>query len=137
MSFVQDSILQGLGELAPEAADEFEFGVIRLDDDGNVTLYNRYESELANVPRDAALGANFFTEIALCTDHRYFSKVFFDGLENGKLDEEFDYVFTYRMRPTPVRVRLYRDPESETNWVFVKSDPRRLNSKLRPILWTS
>ena len=36
------------------------------------------------------------------------------------LDAEFNYTFTYRMRPTLVRILLRRDSATGTTWIFVK-----------------
>jgi PAS domain-containing protein len=58
--------------------DDLRFGLIVMDRDGRVTGYNRAESELSGLPV---------------------------GEVTGGLDEQMDYVFTYRMSPTPVRLR--------------------------------
>ena len=36
-----------------------------------------------------------------------------------ELDAEFNYTFTYKLKPTNVTIRLFRDPSSKTNWLFV------------------
>lgn len=67
----------------------------------------------------AAQGKNFFTEVAPCTNNRLFFGRFKQGVAKGVLDVEFDYTFTYKMRPTNVTIRLYRDGALRKNWVFV------------------
>ena len=41
------------------------------------------------------------------------------GMEAGEMDFSLRYTFTYRMKPTNVRLHLLRDPLSGTNWIFV------------------
>jgi photoactive yellow protein len=64
------------------------------------------------------MGKNFFTQVAPCTNNRLFFGRFKDGVSAGELDTEFNYTFTYKMKPTNVVIRLLRDGSS-TNWVFV------------------
>ncbi|HBP19272.1 MAG TPA: photoactive yellow protein [Planctomycetes bacterium] len=119
MSFVDSTVLESLGTFDRAQADASDFGVVKLDAEGKVLLYNRWESELAGVPVDQAEGKNFFTEVAPCTNNRLVFGRFKKGIEAQELDAEFNYTFTYKMKPTNVVLRLYRDPGSATNWVFV------------------
>jgi photoactive yellow protein len=120
MSFVKPEILRDLPYMSRAQLDALEFGVVRVDDGGTVQLYNRYESELANVDQEAAIGRNFFRELAPCTNNRLVFGRFKDGVAANKLDAFVTYAFTYKMRPTLVNIHLYRDPVSKTNWVMVK-----------------
>lgn len=120
MSFVDDSTLGQIPDMNPDELDELDFGVVKVDDEGVIQEYNRYESEMAGVSPDEAKGNNFFTEVAPCTNNKLFYGQFQDGIEDGQLDEEMDYTFTYKMDPTNVKIRLFHDQDSETNWVFVK-----------------
>ncbi|MBK8397221.1 MAG: photoactive yellow protein [Leptospiraceae bacterium] len=113
-------ILYNLGYLSRDQADGADFGIIKVDDNGLILLYNRYESELAGVPVQKAENKNFFTQIAICTNNRLFFGRFKDGIAKGYLDISFNYVFTYKMKPTNVIIQLYRDQPSSTNWIFVK-----------------
>ena len=118
MSFVDSSTLTTLPALDQHQADALDFGVVKVDDDGNVLLYNKWESDMAGVPVASAMGKNFFTQVAPCTNNRLFFGRFKDGVSAGELDTEFNYTFTYKMKPTNVVIRLLRDGSS-TNWVFV------------------
>ncbi|WP_291132466.1 PAS domain-containing protein [Erythrobacter sp.] len=120
MSFVTAEIDSGLATLSREAADAADFGIVKVDDEGKIELYNKYEAELAGVTPAAAEGRNFFTEIAPCTNNKLFHGRFKSGVEADELDTEFNYTFTYKLRPTNVAIRLKRDKESKSNWVFVK-----------------
>ena len=113
-------ILYNLGYLSRDQADAAQFGIVKVDDQGQILLYNRYESELAGFPVASAEGKNFFTQVAICTNNRLFFGKFKDGVASGHLDVSFNYVFTYKMKPTNVIIQLYRDQASSTNWIFVK-----------------
>jgi len=90
-----------------------------MNDEGIVQFYNRYESNLSGVDPEEAVGTNFFTELAPCSNNPLFLGRFKEGIDEGALDEHFTYTFTYKMRPTLVDVRLYRD-EAGNNWVLIQ-----------------
>jgi photoactive yellow protein len=92
-----------LAELNDTEVDLLPFGVIGLSSGNLVEVYNRTESQLAGLPRDAVMGMDFFTTTAQCMNNFMVAQRFQDEAE---LDAEFDYVLTFRMRPTRVRLRL-------------------------------
>jgi hypothetical protein len=49
------------------------------------------------------LGRNFFEAVALCTNNYLIAQRYAD---EDELDEFLDFVFTFRMAPTPVRIRM-------------------------------
>ncbi|MCG6146379.1 PAS domain-containing protein [Leptospira bandrabouensis] len=118
--FIDTNTLGKLGTLTQTEADAAPFGIVKVDNNGKILLYNKYESELANVPIQTAVGKNFFTEVAICTNNRIFYGRFKEGMINGDLDIAFNYVFTYKMKPTNVVIHLYHDKSSDSNWIFVK-----------------
>ncbi len=120
MSFVTPEQLRDLPHMSKSEVDAFPFGCVRVDDSGIVQLYNKYESELANVQQADAIGKNFFRELAPCTNNRLVFGRFKDGVAAGTLNAEVTYAFTYKMRPTLVNILLHRDPNTKTNWVMVK-----------------
>ena len=119
MSFVPQAFIDQIPSVERQAADAQPFGVVQVADDGTVRLYNRWESELSGVAVSNAEGRNFFTQVAPCTNNRLVLGKFKDGVQKGVLDSEFNYTFTYKMRPTNVALRIYRHPATGTNWVFV------------------
>lgn len=120
MSFVTAEIDSKLGALSRDEADLADFGIVKVDDEGKIELYNHYEAELAGVTPAAAEGRNFFTEIAPCTNNKLFFGRFQNGVAAGELDAEFNYTFTYKLRPTNVGIHMKRDKATDTNWIFVK-----------------
>ncbi|GAB4462292.1 MAG: PAS domain-containing protein [Armatimonadaceae bacterium] len=120
MSFVKPEILRDLPYMSRAQLDALDFGAVRVDDSGNIQQYNKHQAELANVDQEAAIGRNFFRELAPCTNNRLVFGRFKDGVAANKLDAVVTYAFTYKMRPTLVNIHLYRDPVSKTNWVMVR-----------------
>ena len=120
MSFVPATFLDRIAKgVSRDVADAQNFGIVQVGDDGTIQLYNRWEATLAGVTPAAAEGRNFFTQVAPCTNNRLVFGKFKDGVQKGQLDAEFNYTFTYKMKPTNVALRLFRHVPSATNWVFV------------------
>jgi len=105
-----------LDRLSQAELDAMEFGVVRMSTSGKVVAYNAYESRLAGLSRERVIGKHFFTEVAPCTNH-YIVSVRFDAPIN--LDALVPYVFTLRMRPTHVQLRLLKKERSTYQYLIV------------------
>ncbi len=101
----------------PAAYDALEFGLVAMDLDGTVLAYNVAESECAGIRAESVLGLTFFTDVAPCTNNYLVSGRY---EEEADLDETIDYVFTLRMRPTPVRLRMLKCTESGRQYLAVR-----------------
>lgn len=119
LSFTDDDLGEKLRHADDSAIQNADFGIVRVDDDGVVQEYNRYESEMSGVSPDDAIGKNFFTELAPCSNNNLFRGRFKSGVRKGEMDERFSYTFTYKMRPTLVNTRMYRD-DAGNNWIMVQ-----------------
>jgi len=119
LNYDDDNVGEKLRNASEEQLNGANFGIIQIDDEGVVQFFNAYESELSGVDPDDAKGSNFFTQVAPCTNNRLFRGRFKKGVRRGELDETFSYTYTYKMRPTLVDVRLYRD-EAGNNWIMVQ-----------------
>lgn len=119
LSFDADEIGSQLRHATTDELHNAAFGIVRLDDEGHVEFYNRYESNLSGVAPADALGKNFFHELAPCSNNHLFLGRFRNGVAADHLDERFTYTFTYKMRPTLVDIRLYRDQDGQ-NWVLIQ-----------------
>jgi photoactive yellow protein len=125
MPFVSSEIMVSLPSLTANQLDELDFGCVKVNDKGLVEMYNLWESEFAGVPQETAMGRNFFRELAPCTNNRLIFGRFKEGVEQDNLNTIVSYAFTYKMRPTLVKVHLYRDPATKTNWVLVQKHDAR------------
>ncbi|MEF8816696.1 MAG: PAS domain-containing protein [Salinibacter sp.] len=119
LAFDDDGVGEELRHADEGELDAAPFGIIQIDDAGVVQFYNRYESNLSGVDPEDAVGTNFFTELAPCSNNPLFLGRFKDGVREGELDEYFTYTFTYKMRPTLVDVHLYRDTAGN-NWILIQ-----------------
>lgn len=97
--------------------DELDFGVITMDRSGIVTGYNTHESERAGLPGSKVLGRNFFETVGPCTNNYLIRQRYIDEPD---LDDFLDYVFTLRMAPTPVRLRMLSRAGSDRQYLIVR-----------------
>jgi len=119
-AFVPNDLLGRLDTLKNQDIDALGFGAIKLDRQGKILAYNAYESKLTGVKPETALGRNFFTEVAPCTNVREFGGAFREGVASGTLSKIFRYTFDYNMTPTKVTVTLHYDKKEDVAWVFVR-----------------
>lgn len=118
-AFYDDGLAETLRNASDEILHQASFGIVRLDDQGRVTFYNRFEQRFSGRPPEKTIGRSFFNEVAPCTQDRFFQGRFENGLANGGLDETFTYTFSYRLRPTLVEVRMLIDRATEA-WVLIR-----------------
>jgi photoactive yellow protein len=116
VSFDDLALLDALESVRLEDIDELGFGLIVMDRDGVVLGYNEAESRLSGLPPAEVTGRNFFVEIGPCTNNHLVAQRYATGDE---LDEQLDYVFTFRMTPTPVRLRLLARKGSARQYLAV------------------
>lgn len=117
-TFVPQELFGALGNLSRRDADEADFGIIQLDDAGNVVMVNRYQSELGGVPVPQFEGKHWFTKIAPCTNNGLIYGTFKKGVAAKNLNVVMPYTFTFKMKPTNVKLHLYRDQQSGKNFAF-------------------
>ncbi len=116
--FSDPDLLDTLESVPLSAIDDATFGLIVMDRDGIVLGYNRRESRLSGLPPAGVIGRNFFIDIGPCTNN-YLVAQRYANADGGELDEQLDYVFTFRMAPTPVRLRLLARKGSTRQYLAV------------------
>jgi photoactive yellow protein len=105
-------------EAADDAAlDRAPFGVVAMTDDGVVASYNMAESRLAGLTPEKVVGRHFFSAVAPCTNNFMVAQRF---ETEPVLDAVVDYVFTLRMQPTKVRLRLLKQPGRRRMYLVVE-----------------
>ena len=103
-NFENASLYQWLNQQPKSKLDQLPYGLVKMDHEGIIKAYNAIESGYTGVDPDGAIGKNFFTEVAPCTNNFMVAGKF----EASEVDETLDYIFTYIMKPTPVRLRLLK-----------------------------
>jgi photoactive yellow protein len=113
--------LEDLSRLDSDLLDALPFGAIQLQGDGSITAYNRGESALSGLAPEAAVGRNFFRDVAPCTAVKEFGGKF-DALrarrENGRAKLRFVFKFAHGARLVEV-VMIYR-AATDTATLLVK-----------------
>ncbi len=113
-------LIEHLADFDDEDLDELEFGVIGVDGQGIVRRYNRFQSQLGGMSRDRVIGQPLFTTVAPCMNNFMIAQHFEDALRNGTpLDHLVDWVFTLRMRPSKVCLRLLSRPGLPLRYVAI------------------
>ena len=119
LHFEADDLGDRLAAASEEGLDEADFGLIQVDEEGTVQFYNAFESSFAGVAKADAVGRNFFTEVAPCSNNSLFYGRFRKLRDQDRYSDRFSYTFTYKMRPTLVHVRLLNDADGR-HWIAVQ-----------------
>lgn len=121
LAFEQSGMVALLDALDVAQLDALAFGVIHFDADCIVRRYNRYEQVNTGVQPDKVLGRHLFTEVAQCMNNFLVAEPLHEARAQGRaLDSTIDYVLTWRMKPTPVKLRMLSDPASPGGYVLLK-----------------
>jgi photoactive yellow protein len=116
MRFDQPDLVVALDAATDAVLDALAFGVIGFGPDGLVTRYNTAEAQGAGFSAERVIGRHLFLDVAPCMNNYLVAQRFED---ETALDALLDYTFTFRVRPTPVRLRLLQDPAQVTRYVVV------------------
>lgn len=116
VTFHSADLLERLEESSIADTDGLPFGLITMDRQGIVIGYNAHEARRAGFLPERVIGKNFFEVVAPCTNNHLVAQRFHD---EPALDDELDYVFTVKMKPTPVRLRLLSAAGSEWQYLAV------------------
>ena len=121
LKFDQPGILGLIDALDDAELDALDYGVIAFDATTAVRRYNRFESEIAGLGLQRVLGFPLFTAVAPCMNNYLVAQRFEDAASAGTtLDVLIDYVFTLRMRPSKVVLRLLSSPRHALRYVLVE-----------------
>lgn len=121
LDFTQADLLDALERSDDPALDAVDMGVIGFDADALVRRYNAFESRLAGLSPQRVVGHPLFTLVAPCMNNFLVAQRFEDAAAAGAaLDVTLDYVFTLRMRPAKVTLRLLSQPGRPLRYVIVR-----------------
>jgi photoactive yellow protein len=119
ISFGADHIANAFATLSEAELDTISFGVIQVDATGRILIYNQAEANIAGCPRKAAIGKNFFTDVAICTNESGFRGKFDAGVKAGNLDVLFEWRLAGDEMPM-VHVHMKKAARGDQYWIFTK-----------------
>lgn len=117
LSFQQRDVYEHLEKLNLEELHQLNFGVVRILKEGEILAFNNYESEVSGVAVEEALGKNFFTQVAPCVNNFMVAERY---SSDTVVDEIIDYIFTYRVKATKVKLRIIVKPDREHQYLLVE-----------------
>jgi len=109
--------LARLSGLSKQETDALPFSVVGLSHEGVVEVYNLREAGLAGIDPESVIGTQFFITTAQCMNNFMVAQRLADETE---LDTIIDYVLTFKMRPTPVRLRLLKSLANPTSYLLIQ-----------------
>lgn len=125
LDFDQADLLPRIAAVDEAGLDQLRFGLIGFDGECRVRRYNAVEASFSGLQPSAVLGLLLFSELAQCMNNFMVAQRFEDALAAGEqLDAIIDYVLTWRMRPTRVRLRLLAEPSSALSYVLLQHAAR-------------
>jgi photoactive yellow protein len=118
-TFGADDTANAFARLSEQELDSISFGVIQVDETGRILIFNAAESSIAGIARKAALGKNFFTEVAICTNESGFRGRFEAGVKAGTLDILFEWHLAGENMPRVV-VHITKAARGNRYWICTK-----------------
>ena len=120
LAFEDPDLLNALTAMDDVRLDDLEFGVMAFGTDGHIRRYNKFETAVTGLTQTYVLGKHVFTKIAQCMNNFMVSQRFEDAWASGQpLDVSMDYVLTWRMKPTKVKLRLLWAKHSELAYIVL------------------
>ena len=118
-NFATPRLADAVGGLQQTEIDQLPFGVVGLDADGVVRVFNKTEGELSGYGTRPSHGRLFFVDVAPCMNNGYFKGLIDKARRTGTLDISFTFVgdFSDRERELKVRVQGARDGGT---WIFIQ-----------------
>ena len=98
--------------------DQLPFGVIRLDEEGRVTLHSKREKELSGFGGRAVLGRDFFAQIAPCMNNPRFRGRIDAMKARGMVDVKFVHTGDFDDPTKTVEVRAQSASDGGL-WLFM------------------
>jgi photoactive yellow protein len=103
--------------LTPEEIDQLPFGVIGLDANDRIRVYNRTEAQNSGYRDRPARGRLFFEDVAPCLDNGYFKSRIERARRAGTLDISFAFIGDFADREREFKVRVQSATDGGC-WIF-------------------
>ncbi len=120
LHFDQKGLLDIVDAMDDGEIDDLDFGVIGFDAETAVRRYNSFEATMAGLAPARVVGSALFTVVAPCMNNFMVAHRFEEAAAaDGALDATIDYLFTLRMRPVKVVLRLLAEPGRSLRYILV------------------
>lgn len=116
LPFNEPTLGSWLAGSSQSTLDELAYGVVEMDLAKIVLRYNATESNYSGLPARHVIGRQFFREVAPCSDNRHVAQRY----DQSSLDETITYVFSLRMKPVPVTLRMIKLASVPTMYLLVR-----------------
>ncbi len=90
--FDTPKLAEAVEKLTPEQLDMLPFGVIGLDSQNMVRVFNKAEAQLSGYHDRIARGKLYFADVAPCMNNGYFKGRIDKALKAGTLDISFTFI---------------------------------------------
>ena len=117
-NFATPLLARAIEALRPEQIDDLPFGVVGLDTDGTVRVYNKAEGDQSGYAGRPALGRAFFLDVAPCMNNGFFKGRIDQAMKKGRLDISFTFIGDFNDRHRPLEVRVQSAKNGGT-WIFI------------------
>lgn len=119
--FDAPDLARAIEALPAEALDALPFGVIRVDGDGIVQIYNETERRMSGSGERPRLALSFFTDVAPCMDNPGFRGRIEQAVAQGRFDIEFGWIGDFSDANRSLRVRV-QPATAGGCWLFLNRD---------------
>lgn len=117
LRFDAPDVVDALEAMTLEDTDDLDFGLVVMDRHGTVVWYNAHEAEHTGFVPAEVMGKRFFETVGPCMNNYLVAQRY---ESSDELDETLDYVFTVKMEPTPVTLRLLARSGSARQYLAVE-----------------
>jgi photoactive yellow protein len=116
--FQTPNLAAAIEALSPEEIDRLPFGVVGLDADGSIRVFNQTEARLSGYRNRPAHGRLFFIDVAPCMNNGYFKGRIDKALKAGTLDISFSFVGDFNDCDRELFVRAQSASDGGC-WIFI------------------
>ena len=119
--FETKKLAEALEALTAEKIDQLPFGVIGIDPEGIVRVFNKTEARLSGYGARPAHGKAFFTDVAPCMNNAHFKGRIDKARAAGTLNISFTFVgdFEDSNRELSIRVQSAKDGGA---WIAIRRE---------------
>ncbi len=117
--FQTPNLAELVARLTPGEIDQLPYGVVCLDAENIVRVFNKTEARESGFGDRVAPGRRFFVDIAPCMDNGYFKGRIDKALRAGTLDIAFSFVGDFADTERELDVRIQSGSDGG-RWIFIR-----------------